>query len=94
MDDNSHLAQRQTEFAAQFRISYDEYKKLVTTLQLEEIITCLELLRCKKHRSGSRRSMEVQIRKWFTSDVYLKPLTPYQFKLAKPKWPVKFTLPT
>ncbi len=94
MDDPSHLVQRQTEFAAQFRISYDEYKKLVTTLSLEEITTCLELLRCKQHRSGFRRSMEVHIREWLAGNKYLKPLHPHQFKLAKPKWPVKFTLPT
>ena len=94
MDDPSGLSQRQTEFAAQFRISYAEYKKLVSSLSLEEIITCLELLRCKVHRSGKRRSMEEQVRRWLTNDTYLKPLTVYQFKLARPKWPVKFTLPT
>ncbi len=88
------LVQRQTEFAEYNRITYDEYKMLVKTLHYDEVITCLELLRCKKHNSGFRASMEIHIRRWLSGGGGLKPLTPLQFKYAKPKWPIKYSLPT
>lgn len=87
------LQQRQTEFAAIYGITYKEYKMLVSVLQLDEIITCLELLKPKKHLSSFRQSMETKVRHWLAGGGALKPLTPREFEWSKPKWPVKYQLP-
>lgn len=83
----------QREFAALNRITYEEYTMLVSTLNLDEVIICLELLKVAKHRSGYRARMEAQIRKWFTDKTFMKPLTYKQFQAMRPTWPIKYNLP-
>jgi hypothetical protein len=85
----------QSEFAAGFRLTYDEYKKLVTAMTADEVITCLELLRCVKHRSQYRADRETRIRKWLADPKpsFSKPLNPHEFDSLRPKWPIKYQLP-
>lgn len=83
----------QREFAAKNRITYEEYMMLVSTLTLDEVIVCLELLKVAKHRSGYRARMETQIRSWFTDKTFLKPLNHRQFQAMRPTWPVRYNLP-
>lgn len=91
----STLEQRQTEFAVKHRITYEEYKLLVTSLLYEEVVTCLELLKASKHSSQFRQRMEANIRSWFLYPAgSLKPLSINEFRQAKPKWPVRYSLPT
>ncbi len=88
------LEQSQREFALKFRISYEEYKILVTSMTTDEVITCLELLRAKKHKSKFRERMETQIREWLAHDYgNSKPLTDKDFMWARPKWPIHYQLP-
>lgn len=89
----SELETRQAEFAVAYRITFEEYKKLVTSCSYDEVITCLELLKARRHRSSFRKDMEAGIRKWFSDGVGLKPLSPRQFDASRPKWPVQYSLP-
>jgi hypothetical protein len=89
------LEQRQVEFAAKYKITYTEFKKLTSTLTMSEITTCLELLKASKHLSDFRRNMEIKIRLWFQDALpSSKPMTPNEFKMAEPRWPVNINLPT
>lgn len=88
------LEDRQREFAALHRITLEEYKKLVSSLTYDEVITCLELLKAVKHKSGFRATMEQHVRSWLANPAYLKPLSPNQMKAAKPKWPIRYNLPS
>lgn len=82
-----------TTFAAQFHLTLDEYKRLVSSMTYDEVITCLELVKASKHRSGFRSRMSAQIRTWLPGSQYLKPLTHNQFRAMTPKWPIHYTLP-
>lgn len=88
------LEDRQREFAALHRITFEEYKKLVSSLTYDEVITCLELLKAAKHKSGFRALMEKHIRDWLANPQYLKPLSRRQMEASKPRWPVKYKLPS
>lgn len=90
----STLEQRQAEFAASFGLSFEHYKKLASALNSTELITCLELLKARRHRSGFRASCTSQINAWLNGSEHLKPLSPRQFKGAEPKWPIPYTIPT
>ena len=88
------LEQRQTEFAATFGLTLEQYKKLASSLSHIELITCLELLRAKRHRSGFRNHCKIQIQHWLDGAPYMKPLTQRQFKMAEPKWPIHYNIPS
>lgn len=87
------LENRQAEFAKSFDLTYDQYKKLATCLSHIELITCLELLKARRHRSKSRQRWAAAIRTWLDCSVTLKPLSIVEFKMAEPKWPVRYSLP-
>jgi len=87
------LSTRQTEFAMKFRLTYEEYQKIVKAMTLDEVITCLELLRCVKHRSMYRSRMEKRIREWLVDQRFQKPFRPKEFEILTPKWPIKYQLP-
>lgn len=82
-----------TAFAAQFHLSLDEYKRIVSAMTYDEVITCLELVKASKHRSGFRSRMSAQIRLWLAGSAYLKPLTHNQYRAMAPKWPITYNLP-
>ena len=85
------------EFAGMHRITCDEYKRLCSSMRTDEVITCLELLKAKRHRSPFRQAMEARIREWLEqadSSIRTRPLTPKEFEAAKPKWPITYTLPS
>jgi hypothetical protein len=90
----SSLEQRQTEFAESFGLTLEHYKKLASALNHTELVTCLELLRAKRHRSGFRSHCKSQIQQWLGGAPYLKPLSQRQFEMAMPKWPIHYTIPT
>jgi hypothetical protein len=92
----SNLEARQTAFAAEFGLSYEQYKKLATACNSTELVTCLELLKAKKHRSAYRATLAASVRAWLVEDipVHAKPLSFYQFRNAEPKWPVHYNFPT
>lgn len=84
----------QRRFAAQFRISFEEYKLLVAHCTTDEVITCLEILKATTHKSSFRASMEQRIRDWLLTAVPTsKPMTPQQFRATAPAWPIKYRLP-
>lgn len=84
----------QRKFAELQRLTFEEYARLVKACTYEEVITCLELVRAKRHPSEFRAKMEQQIRGWLTDPgIHQKPLSPKQFAMTKPKWPIKYTLP-
>lgn len=88
------LEERQAEFAAAHRITFEEYKKLVS-LPFEEITICLELLKCKQHRSSTRQRSEEKVRAWLAgSTLTSHPLSPKELEWTKPRWPVHIVLPT
>lgn len=89
----STLEQQQAEFAASFGLTLEHYKKLTGTLSYTELITCLELLKARHHRSGFRASCASQIQAWLNGSEHLKPLSPRQFKGAEPKWPITYSIP-
>lgn len=90
----STLEQRQREFATAFGLTLEHYKKLASSLNHIELVTCLELLKAKRHRSGFRAACTSQILSWLEGGDHLKPLSPRQFKGAEPKWPIQYTIPT
>ena len=87
------LEQQQHAFAERNRITYDEYKKLVSSMTYDQVITCLELLKAKKHKSSFRARLEAKIRAWFPDSGASKPLTDAEYHMAKPKWPIHYQLP-
>lgn len=89
----SDLVARQTEFAAHYSLTYDEYKLLAHSCTSDELITCLELLKAKKHRSPYRARLAQAIREWLVTQNYTKPLSHWQFKNAVPTWPVHHNIP-
>jgi hypothetical protein len=93
---DSDLQQRQTDFAKAYRLTYEEYKKLVSCgMDFEQICICLELVKCQSHRSAFRASMETKIRNWLKGNsLSVRPLTPKEFELTKPSWPVRIVLPS
>ena len=90
------LEQRQTVFAETYRLTFDEYKKLVTSLNMDEVTTCLYLIKTKVHTSMFRKGCALKVREWLAGRSLMidKPLTELEFKWAKPKWPVNLHLPT
>lgn len=90
----STLEQRQAEFASSFGLTLEHYRKLASTLSYTELITCLELLKARRHRSGFRASCTTQINAWLNGNDHVKPLSPRQFKGAEPKWPITYNIPT
>ena len=88
-----NLEQRQTEFAKQFGLSLEQYKKLAGACSHIELVTCLELLRVKKHKSGFRARCHQDIWSWINHGLSIKPLSHAQFKLTEPSWPTHFQIP-
>lgn len=87
------LERQQREFANLNRITYEEYKRLVSAMTYDQVITCLELLKAKQHKSQFRARLEVKIRSWFCETLNSKPLSDSEYQMAKPKWPVRYQLP-
>lgn len=91
----SDLDARKTAFASEFGLTLEQYQKLASRCTSDELVTCLELLKAKRHRSGYRARLAQAIRDWFVDDsTHFKPLAPWQFKNALPKWPVHYNFPT
>lgn len=91
---NNMREAEQRKFAELQRLTFEEYTRLVKACTYEEVITCLELVRAKRHPSEFRAKMEQQIRGWLSEPgIHQKPLSPKQFAMTKPKWPIKYTLP-
>lgn len=85
-----------TEFAAQFNLSLDDYRKLAMVCTTMELTTVLELLKAKSHtRSKYRYRMSLQVRGWLTNPQYKrKPLSQNQFDALRPTWPLRWKFPT
>lgn len=90
----SDLEKRQIEFATTFGLTLKEYKQLASSLGTEDLISVLELLKAKKHRSRRRAQYSAYVNSWLTNPATLKPLTPRQLKEIVPAWPVRYHLPT
>lgn len=90
----SELETRQQQFAQTFGLTLQQYKRLASSVTYEELITCLELLKAKKHKSGSRARMAESIRQWIDYGTSLKPLSMFEFRKAMPTWPIKIQIPT
>jgi len=92
------MSKQLQEFAVLHNLTVDEYMKLVQSMRTGEVITCLELLRARRHRSEFRRNMDIKIRMWLiaanTNGERTQPLTAKEFEMARPKWPITYTLPT
>lgn len=88
------LEVRQEQFALSFGLTLVQYKKLASSVTTDELISCLELLKAKKHRSHFRASIAVELRQWLDYGGALKPLSVFQLKAIVPKWPIKYSLPT
>lgn len=84
---------RQAEFAAKFRLTLEEYLKIVRTCNATEVVAILELMKTEKHRSSFRQRMHLQVRRWLDNNMSGHPLTDNQFKALVPKWPVSWSLP-
>lgn len=89
----SELEIRQQQFATSFGLTLDEYKRLASATNHEELVVCLELLKAKKFRSAFRASCAQHVRQWLAGAPALKPLTPNQFSAATPKWPITYKIP-
>lgn len=91
----NNLEQRQTEFAQAFGLTLESYRKLASSVNHTELVTCLELLKAAHPRSRFRSSCKAQIQRWLNDEgaPHLKPLSPQQFKLSTPKWPIHYTIP-
>lgn len=88
------LELRQIDFAAHFGLLLNDYKRLASALTTEELISVLELLKAKRHRSKKRARCASDVRAWLKSPVNLKPLTYWQLQDIKCTWPVDYRLPT
>ena len=90
----STLETRQEEFAKTFNLTLAQYKRLASSVNAEELITCLELLKARTHRSRSRAEMAESVRQWIDCGTALKPLSLFEFRKAVPTWPVRFQIPS
>lgn len=90
----SDLEQRQIEFATAFGLTLKEYKQLASALGTEDLISVLELLKARKHKSRKRAQYAAYVSSWLSNPLTLKPLSPRQLKEIVPTWPVRFQLPT
>ena len=89
----TEIEKRQADFAKGFDLTFDQYRKLATSLSYIELITCLELLKAKRHKSKSRQRWATTIRAWLDYSDTLKPLSIVEFRMAEPKWPIRYSLP-
>lgn len=90
------------EFAKSFSLTTHQLRILTRMYCTTEVITCLELLKAKKHRSNFRASLASQLRMWLKANenhpindslLLLRPLSAAQLKAALPKWPVNYNIP-
>jgi hypothetical protein len=88
------LEKRQEEFATGFGLTLEQYKFLVSSLNYTELITCLELLKAKRHKSQWRERKANAVRVWIDGRITLKPLSITEFRMAEPKWPLHYRLPS
>lgn len=84
---------RQIEFAAHFRLTLEEYLKIVRTCNSTQVMILLELMKTQKHRSSFRQRMHLQVRRWLDNNMSGHPLSEAQFKALTPTWPVSWSLP-
>lgn len=90
----TELEKRQTAFAAEYNITLLEYQKLVKALTYTELLTCLELLKSKSHKSGTRAYFAKEVRRWLSGQhLGSKPFSPADFKKAEPSYHVNIELP-
>lgn len=85
---------RQEEFAKAFELTLEQYKFLTSSLNFTELITCLELLKAKRHKSKWRQSKAQTVRMWIDDRIGLKPLSITEFRMAEPTWPLHYRLPS
>lgn len=90
------------EFAQSFSLTVHQLRMLSHMYATTEVITCLELLKAKKHRSSFRAGLASRLRMWLKmneghpiNDALLiaRPLSPSQLKAALPRWPVNYNIP-
>lgn len=87
------LEVRQERFAQDFGLTLAQYKKLASAVTADELISCLELLKAKTHRSQFRASVASSLKQWIEHGGMLKPLSINQMKAIVPKWPIKIQVP-
>lgn len=96
MDDSDlQFIQRQTQFAAQMKLTFDQYKRLVRVLRTDELITVLELVRRSRHNNPYRKKAHDRILAWLENDWSVgKPLDQRSLDMCKPTWPINYAIPT
>jgi hypothetical protein len=89
------LRERQALFAARFRLTLEQYLKIVRSCNTDEAITVLELLRVSTFKSQSRAQCARKIREWVDDESTIgKPLNIWEFERCRPTWKVSYSLPT
>lgn len=84
---------RQTEFAARFNLTLEEYLLIVRSCTTAEAVTVLELMKSKDPKSAYRKRLQETIRRWLHRGLVGKPLLPAQFKELYPKYRIDWELP-
>lgn len=75
-------------------ITFAQYKRLTAILRTEELITVLELLRCRRHRSSYRERQSQRIRVWLDNPRSVgRPLDAEAIIRCTPRWPITFSIP-
>jgi hypothetical protein len=87
------LEQRQIDFAAGFGLALNEYKALARSLTTADLISVLELLKAKTHKSKKRERYAADVRAWLKNPTGLKPLPAWALKDIECTWPVRYRLP-
>jgi len=87
------LRERQEVFAAKFGLTLAQFLKLTHVCRTEELVTVLELLKVKKHKTQFRARMHLHLKNWLDNDGFGKPFTSSQFGWLKPTWPITWQLP-
>jgi len=92
--DVTDLEKQQEEFASRFNMSFKQYKQVVKSCTMDEVITVFELQRCRNHHSMFRRKMASKLHRWFELGIACKPFSEKEFKLLMPTWRIDWKLPT
>jgi hypothetical protein len=69
--------------------SQADFDKLAKVCNATELVCILELLKVKKFRSEYREHLRSKVVEWLASPTPFKPLTPKEFGIITPHWPVK-----
>lgn len=87
------LKTKQTEFAQQYSLTYEQLHKLMHDLRTPELMIVLDLLKAKKYKSSFRQSCANLVRKWLDGRLLGFPLTKNQLDALKPTWPIRIEIP-